>query len=115
MARGQLRIVDPDGDEPAPSDQITEALAALGLQADGDLEVEEVFELWPENVKAFNYWRSVQTQWMFTGMGVATGLNYAGIESDMNMNGIRKKDRPELFAAVKVMEAAALREWAQQR
>lgn len=115
LARGLLRIVDSEEDQESPADQYAEALAAIGLQVEGELDVEEVFELWPDNVVAFNFWRTVQTQWLYAGMGVATGLNYQGVKACMELRGIPKKAQAEIFAAVQVMEAATLREWAKQK
>lgn len=114
MARGQLRIVDPDEESEAPAEQYAQALAAIGLQAEEGLgAVEDVFELWPDNVKTFHFWRLVQTQW-HSDMGRRTGLNYPGIKVCMQMRGIPKKEQDVLFQQLQVMEAAALNEWDSQ-
>ena len=93
---------------------MADAFAAFGIVPEGDLEVEEEFYLWGENVPAFNLWLSVQTQW-HTDNGVRTGLNYPGVEVCMKQGCVRKKDRQWYFAALQVMERAALEEWTKER
>jgi hypothetical protein len=48
-------------------------------------------------------------------MAGATGLNYPGVETCMRMHGLPRKKQPQLFAAIQVMEQAALEEWASKR
>ncbi len=113
MARGQLRIGDQQ--EREPEDEVVDALAAFGLQAEETLEIDDKFALWPECVDVFKLWQAVQTQWRTGGMGGATGLDYAGVEACMKLRGIRNKDRTELFNGLQVMEQATLQEWALQK
>lgn len=72
------------------------------------------FELWPENVQSLRLWLEVATQWR-VGMGGAVGLDYAGVEAVMRINGLRGQERRERFGDLRVMEAAALRAWAAAR
>lgn len=49
------------------------------------------------------------TQWMTGGMsGIRTGLNYASLPMAWEACGVKKKDRVEVFEALRVMEDAAL-------
>jgi hypothetical protein len=78
------------------------------------LDLEEDFFLWPENVAAFNLWRSVQTQWN-TDFGRRTGLNYPGVQICINNMAPPKKERQWYFAAIQAMEHAALDEWSRKQ
>jgi hypothetical protein len=116
LARGQLRLRAEDS-EAEPAESISDALAAFGLEAEteDDLEVEEAFYIWPENVASFNAWLGVQTQWN-TDNGVRTGLNYPGVEAYLRMSGrVRRKALPELLLELQAMETAALNEWNKER
>lgn len=112
LARGQLRIEQPGEAEASPEEEVAEALAAWGLVAEEPLEVEETFALWPDCVETFSLFRALQTQWRAAGMGGATGLDYAGVESYMRIRQIPKKRRPELMDGLQTMEIATLNEWA---
>lgn len=91
---------------------MAEALAANGLYCEEPVLVDEdEFWLWPENKEAFWFWLSIQTQWQ-KDMERRVGLNYAGVEAAMRMSGIRRKERPQLYKLIQVMESAALEEWA---
>jgi hypothetical protein len=93
---------------------VNAAAAAFGLALEEEVELEEDFYVWPENVLAFNLWLSVQTQWL-TDAGVRTGLNYPGVETCIKHMPIPKKERPWYFAAIQSMERAALEEWSEER
>lgn len=112
MACGQLRI-KPEDD--ARQTEVDEALAAVGLVATAQLDIEETFSLWPENLPTFLLWQSVQTQWRTGGMGSATGLDYGGVQACMDLRGIRKKDRAQMFESLQAMENATLTEWEKKK
>ena len=65
-------------------------------------------EIWPDNVDAVNVFIDMSTQWR-VGVAGATGLDYGVIEKVMQLGGIRKKHRREVFEAVRIMESAAIR------
>lgn len=112
MARGQIEF---EGAGHAEVEHANDALAALGLQVDGDLVTQQdEYWLWPENDEAFGFWLSIQTQWN-AGMGGATGLNYPGVEVCLRLRGLRKKVRQHMFLLIQMMERACLEEWARQR
>lgn len=75
-------------------------------------EPAEYFYLWPENVRTWNVWQSVQTQWR-SNMAGREGLDYAGVDSELR-NGpqrVRPKDFRKVRAEIQLMEHAALRTW----
>jgi Phage related hypothetical protein (DUF1799) len=50
----------------------------------------------------------VSSQWVVGGMGGVVGLSYPSVETIMNLRGIPRKQRWELFEGVQAMEFAAL-------
>lgn len=77
---------------------------AFGFSADdysGDLEV------WPDNWPAFRLFNALSTQWR-TGACGATGLDYTSIRDVASYIGIKKRQIPELFPDLQIMEAEAL-------
>lgn len=110
MARGELRIPNPDDeDRDAPEEQITKALAAVGLYAETPLQLEQEFALWPDCLEAFNLYCDLQTQWMVSPWGRRIGLNYAAVGATMAMRRIPPKRRSELLSELQTMEYAALK------
>jgi hypothetical protein len=115
-ARGQLRLDTGSAVASEAEESVSDALAAFGLMAEGPLEIDEPFYLWPENEPTFKLWTQVQTQWQVAGDGGGfTGLNYSGVQACMNLYGIRGKQRTELFVGLQVMERAALHAWQEKK
>ena len=117
QARGLLYI--PSADQPDGPEEFDEALALFGLRADAapdDVpEPEDKCYLWPCNVAAWNLWGKVQTQWR-VGMEGRTGLDYAGVCAYLvDVLGLKRQERAELFKGLQAMEVEALNVWAQQR
>ncbi len=56
----------------------------------------------------------MSTQWRI-GMAGATGLDYAAMPVVMDMVGVGRKSRPEVFASVQIMEQEALATMAENR
>lgn len=48
-------------------------------------------------------------------MAGATGLDYSAVAAVMHMQGTPRKERPELLALLRVMEAEVLEVWGKQR
>jgi hypothetical protein len=92
---------------------VNEAAKAFGLVIVEELELEDDFFLWPENVAAFNLWLSVQTQWR-TDNGYRTGLDYPGVDMCLRYLDAPKKEKRWYFTALQAMERAALEEWSRQ-
>ena len=110
LALGQLRFPSASSDEPEPEVEVNEAAAALGLVIANEtpLELEEEFALWPECLPTFNFWRRLQTQWLRDAMGGYCSLNYPGVQVCMDIFGIKKKERLQLFLEIQAMECAFL-------
>ena len=70
--------------------------------------------LWPDNRPAWELWLCLGTQWR-VGMAGATGLDYSAVAAVMHMQGTPRKERSELLALLRVMEAEVLEVWARQR
>ena len=90
------------------------AMAELGFDPEDFDEDEFTIEVWECNAEAFYVFESMATQW-HSGMAGATGLNYTAMPVVMEMVGISKKRRPEVFASVRIMEQEALKTWAEER
>jgi len=71
--------------------------------------------LWPDNVKNWRYWQSVQTQWR-TGMAGPTGLDYAGVRSDLEItHRLQGKTLRKALVCIKAAERATLDVLAEKR
>lgn len=82
-----------------------EDMAKLGLTL-ADIAEDDV-EIWPDNWPAFLLFNALGTQWR-TGPGGATGLDYSVVREVAILIGIKKRQIPELFPDLQVMEAEAL-------
>lgn len=90
-------------------------MAAFGIYCDDPVIVEDdEFWLWPENETTFEFWLSLQSQWVIGSAG-PSGLNYSSVEVCMRMRGTKKNAQRALFEAIQAMEQAALEVWAAQR
>lgn len=66
-------------------------------------------EVWPDNWQAVCVFSKLGTQWKRAGMqGAATGLDYAALPAVFQLCGVKRKDWPEMFDDIRVMERAAL-------
>lgn len=79
-------------------------MAAFGFEAS---DFEQEVGIWPDNWEAFEVFAAMQTQWRVSMAG-PVGLDYNALEPVMRLRGIAKRDRGEVFDAVRVMELAAL-------
>jgi hypothetical protein len=71
-------------------------------------------DVYPENWPAVEVFSSVMTQWRI-GMSGPTGLDYAVLPGVMEMIGIGRKDRRDVFDGVRVMESEALKVLSEKR
>jgi hypothetical protein len=94
--------------------KLHESAAAFGLRIDGPLGPEvHVFHLWPEHDEAWRLFLECRTEWR--GSGQREGLCKEGVERVMRALRVRPSRRRERFLQLRVLEGAALREWARQR
>ena len=104
MARGELTAGAEDVDT---ASNVDAALAAFGLVLEGDRPADPVFNLWPENVPAFDLFQQVQTQWRI-GFAGPTGLDYAGVRASPAFRRIRRRLRERTLDEICTMERAWL-------
>lgn len=57
---------------------------------------------------------AVATQWR-VGMGGATGLDYSAVAAVMDIQGVKQKKRAKMFEHIRIMEAAVLEIWAENK
>lgn len=91
-----------------------EAMAALGFDPEDFDESDFSIGVWECNAEAFYVFESMATQWRI-GMAGATGLDYAAMPVVMDMVGVARKRRPEVFESVRIMETEALATMAENR
>ncbi|MFI8394204.1 DUF1799 domain-containing protein [Pseudomonas sp. NPDC078863] len=65
------------------------------------------YEVWPDNWRAFLLFEAMSTQWR-VGMGGATGLDYNALPPVASMLGMKRREIPEVFQDIRVMEAEAM-------
>lgn len=82
-----------------------EDMAKIGLTL-ADIE-DECLDVLPDNWQTFRLFNALSTQWR-TGPGGVTGLDYTVIREVASLIGIKKRQIPELFPDLQVMEAEAL-------
>lgn len=88
-------------------------LAAFGFRPE-DYAHEQV-SVWPDNYQAVSTFIELQTQWRVGGMGSATGLDYVAALAVIRELDLEKDEARELFQDIRVMEAAALEQMAEDR
>lgn len=70
--------------------------------------------MYPENWAALEVFAALGTQWR-TGAAGATGLDYGVLPGVMDLLCVAPDDRRALFADIRVMEGAALKEMTRKR
>ena len=75
---------------------------------------DEELYLWPCNALVWGLFMRLQTQWR-VGMSGATGLDYAAVRVVMDLAGVGKKRRQEVFAGIQACERATLEIWNDRR
>jgi hypothetical protein len=100
-----------------------ETLAALGLQLDADDDSDtpspppqDQCYLWPCNVRTWQVWLGIQSQWRTTGdmSGIKkTGLDYSGVHTYMREVLRMRINRTwgEVWVGIQEMEIAAVNAW----
>lgn len=80
----------------------------------GATPLDEVVYLWPDNLRAWQCWCGVQTQWRTSHAG-ATGLDYAGVRAWLLDEVPDDAQRRDIWRGLQACEIARLDVWAQQR
>lgn len=78
----------------------------FGLTPD-DYAVENVAEVWPDNVQAVNAFVAMGTQWR-CGPNGAYGLDYGVLPQVLRLAQIPRAVWPDVFESIRVLEGAAL-------
>jgi len=69
--------------------------------------VQEMVEIWPENLPAYDLFAYMRTQWRGAGMGVI-GLDYTPLHHKMDRLSLLPGEYDNLESDIQVMEAAAI-------
>lgn len=69
------------------------------------------FWVWPDCVPVLRLWSAVVTQWRYSAGGDRTGLDYAGVEAALRMLAVPRRDWPDLFTDLRIMERSAMEAW----
>ena len=93
-------------------------MAAFGADIDGALacaDDEDTFEVWPDNWAAVQVFVACQTQWRWVGgmAAMRTGLDYTAVITTAGVLDVG--DTAAVFDGVRILEAAALHEWARAK
>lgn len=72
------------------------------------------FSLWPENVQPMDVYRAMMTQWRM-GMAGPTGFDYGALPAVLELHAVKKKQRRDVFEALRVLEDETLTIWARER
>ncbi len=94
--------------------EVEKAAAMFGLKPEWAAEPAEQIYLWPENVKIWNLFSSLGTQWK-RDMDGAYGLDYPGVEVVMRIWRIKRKHEQDVFRKIQLMEQATLEAWGERR
>lgn len=68
----------------------------------------EAVDVWPDVVDSVNVFIAAATQWR-VGMKGATGLDYTALEATLRLTGLPRKDWPQVFDDIRIMEDEALK------
>lgn len=64
-------------------------------------------EIWPDNEKTAEVFEAMSTQWRI-GFAGPSGLDYNALPHVLMMSGVPRKEWPELFRGIRLMEDGAL-------
>lgn len=78
------------------------------------IQSEGSFYLWPENLRTWQLWLAIQTQWVCSMSG-HTGLAYAGVMVVIGHHIKNRRRQKQTFMELQAMERAALEAWQLER
>lgn len=99
---------------------IEDEIAEVPVLSDEERQEQEPkYEVWPENVKVVRAFVAMETQWreiVVETEVIKRGLLYEAIDATLDkLTGIKRKDWPDIFQGLRVMEAGALKTFREQR
>lgn len=109
LARAVAEHSQSSSSQPDPENAWSGALAGLGVLGNAS---EKTCYLWPDNVRSWNCWQGVQTQWRIGHSG-ATGLDYSGVRAWLTETGLEGEERREVFSAIQACERETLAVWSE--
>lgn len=77
-------------------------------------EADGTFYLWPCNLRTWQLWHAVQTQWMVSMSG-PTGLSYPGVMVVLCHHIKNRRQQKQRFFELQAMEKEALDAWDEKR
>lgn len=101
----------------APTHQLgrAQAVARFGLGEVSAARVEPLFfEVWAENWTAVRVFDALRTQWIKGALGGELGLRYEAVLAVLQMMTVPRREWPDLFEALREMEGAGLKVFAQR-
>lgn len=94
--------------EKPPDKEKLVALKNAGIDPE-DLACNGSINVWPENRQAVYVFMTLRTQWRY-GMNGPTGLDYSALPETWRRTKTPPADRDQVFAALRILEVAALNE-----
>jgi hypothetical protein len=95
------------------SDELDEDLAVLGLADQIKADQHAPFGIWPENETAVRTFLELEAHWTIGKTADGTSrlvLDNRQIKDTLELMGVKRREWPEVFNGLKVMETAALLE-----
>lgn len=89
-----------------------ESLAAFGLVLDAEPQQNEPFRVYAFNWPTLTLFWSTWNQWrklVIKNTVVRDSMDWASVESAMNLSGIKRAQRPAIFEGLRAMETTALK------
>jgi hypothetical protein len=108
--------------------ELAERIAALSAAADQPEALERAkarydaldgqFPVWEENWLSIQAFLKVRTQWLRSGMGDATGLDFTAVERKVQrfvrIHQLDQAQEDRIFEDLDIMESVIVAEWAKQ-
>jgi len=91
---------------------VDESLAAFGLVREAPPQQDEPFRVYAFNWPTLTVFWATWNQWRKVLIGktvVRDSMDWAQVESAMNLSGIKRAQRPAIFERLRALEAEALK------
>lgn len=99
--------------EPAGGSRDFELLGIPAAARKSFVQPDAPIEVYPENQAPLDVWLAMRTQWR-PGFSGAVGLVYEALPVVYRACGVARRDQPDVFAALRVMERETLAVWREQ-
>ena len=92
--------------------EIDQVVAERGEAPQPDQSQDDAFAVEPANWASWQVFEMVNTQWVWAPMGMAgaarVALNHCAVESGLRMLGVPRREWPERYADLRLIEQAVL-------